>query len=95
MRSRRTKTFRDSLDGLSDETKEAVAAKYELFRENQNDRVLRRKTIKRLKTFGTFIEVRITWSCRAIAEARNGDDYLWIFVGPHSGFDRFVANFRR
>ena len=95
MRSRRTKTFRDSFESLHNRLQEAVIAKYDIFKENQNDSRLHRETIQRLKAWGTFIEVKITSNYRAIAEVLNGDDYLWIFVGKHSDFEKFIMKFRR
>jgi hypothetical protein len=84
VRSRRTTQFLELYRVLPQEIQATARKVYQIFRENPAHPGLR---LERLRSDPRAWAVRITRDYRAIA-LRNGDDWLWLWIGTHKEFDR-------
>jgi hypothetical protein len=82
--SRGTDRFWKLYAGLPLEIKTAARAAFARFRENQAHPSLR---LERLRSDPRAWSVRVTLNYRAVA-FRQGDDWVWIWIGTHRQFDR-------
>ena len=46
-----------------------------------------------LKKVGALWSVRVSDACRALA-VRDGDDFLWVWIGMHDEYDLIIRNRR-
>jgi hypothetical protein len=44
----------------------------------------------RLKRVGRYWSARVGLGYRAVA-VRDGDDFVWFWIGSHADYDRFIA----
>jgi len=88
MVSKRTKAFKSLFDSLPDNVKENARKQYKAFLENQAHPSLRRKQVgsTRNNKFKIY-EVTIGMGYRA-TYFRDGDVYVWFWIGTHDSFDR-------
>ena len=70
---------------LPGEVRKRADRAFALLRENPRHPSLRFKPI------GAFWSVRIDMAHRAIA-VPDGDDYIWVWIGPHDEYDRLIRN---
>ncbi len=84
MTSRGTERFWALYVRLPPEIKTAARKAFARFRENQSHPGLR---LERLRCDPRAWSVRVTLNHRAVA-LRQGDDWVWIWIGSHQDFDR-------
>lgn len=84
MTSQGTDEFWRLYHDLPEEIREAARNSFRKFLENQAHPGLR---LERLRFDERAWSVRVTRNYRAVAR-RNGDDWLWFWIGPHEEFDR-------
>jgi hypothetical protein len=88
MDSKRTKAFKKLYITLPDHVKESARKQYKYFLENQSHPSLRTKLIgsTRNNKFKVY-EVTVGMGYRA-TYFRDGDVYVWFWIGTHNSFDR-------
>ena len=84
MTSRGTDRFWKLYGGLPADIKTAARKAFGRFRVNQTHPSLH---LERLRSDERAWSVRVTLNCRAVA-LRNGNDWLWVWIGNHRDFDR-------
>ncbi|GAN33472.1 MAG: hypothetical protein DYG83_18215 [Candidatus Brocadia sp. AMX2] len=87
MKSYTTKRFRKALEQLPDDVRKQARKAYELFVQNPYHPSLRFKQIHSTKHIYT---VRINIDYRAVG-ARNGDEIVWFWIGPHAEYDKLIS----
>jgi hypothetical protein len=85
--SRGTRLFWELYRGLPRDIQAAARVAYRRFRENPAHPSLR---LERLRSDPRAWAVRLTLNYRAVA-LRQGEDWIWIWVGNHHEFDRRFA----
>ena len=88
MVSKRTKAFKKLFNNLSDHIKENARKQYKVFLENPSHPSLRKKPIgsTRNNKFKAY-EVTVGMGYRA-TYFRDGDVYVWFWIGTHNSFDK-------
>lgn len=88
MRSKRTRTFKVLFDALPDQIKKNGRKQYDFFCENQSHPSLRTKLVgsTRNKKYKIY-EVTVGMGYRA-TYFRDGDVYVWFWIGTHDSFDK-------
>ncbi len=88
MDSKRTKAFKKLYITLPDHVKESARKQYKYFLENQSHPSLRTKLIGSIRNnkFKVY-EVTVGMGYRA-TYFRDGDVYVWFWIGTHNSFDR-------
>ena len=84
MTSRGTPEFWRLYYGLSAEIRSSARETYHKFLANPSHPGLQ---LERLRADPRAWSVRVTRNCRAVA-LRQGDDWLWFWIGSHTEFDR-------
>ena len=87
MISRVSPSFWRELRALSGADQTAARRAYRLFVENPSHNSLR---FKKLAGHDNLWSVRVTISVRAVGH-RVGDTIIWVWIGPHSEFDKSFA----
>lgn len=87
MTSRGTDHFWKLYAALPADIKSAARKAFARFRENQAHPSLH---LERLRSDDRAWSVRVTLNYRAVA-LRNGDDWVWVWIGNHRDFDRQFA----
>jgi len=88
MDSKRTKSFKKLFDRLSDHIKDNARKQYKLFLANPSHPSLRTKLVgsTRNNKFKIY-EVTVGMGHRA-TYFRDGDVYVWFWIGTHDSFDK-------
>ena len=84
MTSRGTPRFWQCYRQLPRDIQKAARLAYRKFLENPAHPSLH---LERLRSDARAWSVRVTLNCRAVA-LRQGDDWIWVWIGDHQEFDR-------
>lgn len=84
MKSLATPEFWNAYANLPLQIKKEANKAYLLWRKNPQYPSLRFKKVK-----SNLWSVRVTLNYRALA-VKKGDDYYWIWIGPHNEYDRLL-----
>ena len=88
VKSRRTAEFKRLFSQLPESIQKLARQKYRLFRQAPNHPSFRARHIQRTKEEEyPLYEYSITMEYRA-ACYKDGDTYVWVFIGKHSEFDK-------
>ena len=88
MKSRRTAEFKRLFSKLPQSIPKIATQKYELFQKDPNHPSFRVGRIQKTKEAEyPLYEYSITMEYRA-ACYKDGDTYVWVFIGKHSEFDK-------
>lgn len=87
MKSYTTKRFRKALEQLPEDVRKQARKTYKLFIQNPYYPSLRFKQIHSTKD---IYAVRINIDYRAVG-ARNGDEIVWFWIGPHAEYDKLIS----
>lgn len=87
MKSYTTKRFRKAFEQLPEDVRKQARKAYKLFIQNPYHPSLRFKQIHSTKD---IYAVRINIDYRAVG-ARNGDEIVWFWIGPHAEYDKLIS----
>jgi mRNA-degrading endonuclease RelE of RelBE toxin-antitoxin system len=87
VRSRTTRQFREKLAELPKDIQGRARKAYALFSENPGHRSLQ---FKRVHPRRPIWSARVTGDYRVLG-IRDGDEIVWFWIGPHSEYDRIIA----
>ena len=87
MISHATERCRKALEQLPRQVRRQARGAYKLFKRNPYDPSLHFKQIHPTKP---IYSVRISYGYRAVG-ARDGDEIIWFWVGPHSDYDKLIS----
>lgn len=89
MRSRRHASFQRDFASLPRAVQRRARAAYARFAIEPFHPSLH---FKRLSTKRPYWSVRVTGSYRAIGLRRDDDAIVWVFIGSHAAYDRFLES---
>lgn len=87
MKSYTTQRFRKAMEQLPEDVRKQARKAYKLFIQNPYHPSLRFKQIHSTKH---IYAVRININYRAVG-ARNGDEIVWFWIGPHAEYDKLIS----
>ena len=88
MTSHTTRRFREALAGLPAHVQRQARAAYRLFANDPTHPSLRFKQVHDTRP---IYSARVGLGYRALC-VREGDDFIWFWVGSHAEYDRLVAS---
>lgn len=88
MKSKRAKRFRDLLRALPSDAKTQAYAAYRLFKRDPFHPSLQFKRVSKQKL---LYSVRIGISYRALGFREADDLIVWVWIGPHSEYDKLLS----
>ena len=86
MTSRTTERFRKAFAGLPERVQERARGAYLLFRQDPQHPSLR---LKQVHASRPIFSVRVGLGHRALA-VREGEVYIWFWIGTHADYDRLL-----
>jgi hypothetical protein len=89
MKSYTTARFRRLLSNLPADVQRSAKKAFRIWLANSGHPSLEFKKLQGTKTPTYSARVGIHW--RVVA-ARSGDDYVWLWIGSHSDYDKVVAS---
>ena len=89
MKSQRTKTCRQQLNGLPIEVKRQAYAAYRQFKRDPFHPSLQFKRVSQRKA---LYSVRVGISHRALGIREADDVIVWVWIGTHAEYDKLLAH---
>lgn len=91
MTSHTTERFRSAFGGLPEKVQRSARRAYRVFLKNSSHPSLH---FKQVHVTRPIFSARVALGYRALC-VREGEDYIWFWIGSHADYDRLLSQIRR